>query len=439
MPRYSGALTEETVEACFYETLLQVRKAIEASPAAAKFVLRKLDEAGARLSAAGRAKLPGAPDPEKAYALDAAAPPPGLQLKPGDEVKLSETIATALNHVNKLTGGAVVVSAADLYASTRVSLIGEGFGEGFYNFTANPRSRLYSAGGICEDAMGAIMSGASSFGSHIGVTASYASFLAPLGHISARLHAIGQQARRAYSGSPADTFIMINAHSGLQTGEDGPTHADPQPLQLLEGNFPTGSLITLTPWEPQEVWTLLAAALNRRPAVIAPFVPRSSARLVDRSALGLAPASASAQGIYKLFSTGPRRGRSGGTVVLQGSGVTNVFVADVLPRLREAGISLNVFYVASRELFDLLGEEEKKKIYPERLAMEAMGITDFTLPTMYYWVRSSYGQARTLHPFRNGRYPSSGKAGDVLKEAGLDGAAQFKAVMEYAQSATLGK
>ncbi|HEY4640984.1 MAG TPA: hypothetical protein VII75_06540 [Thermoanaerobaculia bacterium] len=27
----------------------------------------------------------------------------------------------------------------------------------------------------------------------------------------------------------------------LKTGEDGPTHADPQPLQLLQENFPLGS------------------------------------------------------------------------------------------------------------------------------------------------------------------------------------------------------
>ncbi|MEI7528767.1 MAG: hypothetical protein WCK76_07470 [Elusimicrobiota bacterium] len=439
VPRHSGPRTPESVEACFYETLLRVRKAVEDTPAAAKFALRKLDEAGARLAAAGRTRLPGAPDPEKAFSLDPAAPPRELELKPGREVKMGETLAFALNHVNKMTGGAVVAASADLYSSTGVSRVGEGFGEGFYNFSSNPRARLYSAGGICEDAMGAIMSGASAFGSHIGVTASYASFLAPLEHIPARLHAIGQQARRAFCGAPANPFIMINAHCGLQTGEDGPTHSDPQPLQLLEGNFPPGSLITLTPWDPQEIWPLLAASLGRRPAVIAPFIPRPPLKIADRAALGLVPAEAAAQGLYQLQVPAHRRGRPRGTVVLQGSGVAGIFLSEVLPRLREAGLNLNVFYVASRELFERLGEEEKKKLYPERLAQEAMGITDFTLPTMYYWVRSGAGLARTLHPFRNGRYPSSGKAGDVMKEAGLDGAAQLKAVIEYAETVAAGK
>ncbi|MBI4801172.1 MAG: hypothetical protein HY796_01495 [Elusimicrobia bacterium] len=60
-------------------------------------------------------------------------------------------------------------------------------------------------------------------------------------------------------------------------------------------------------------------------------------------------------------------------------------------------------------------------------------VPDFTLPTMYYWVRSAEGIARTLHPFKNGRYPGSGKAAEALKEAGLDERAQFDAVKDYAQ------
>ncbi len=67
---------------------------------------------------------------------------------------------------------------------------------------------------------------------------------------------------------------MVNAHAGPMTGEDGPTHACPQPLQLLQDNFAKGSSITLTPWDPQEVWPLLIAALNARPALLAPFVTR---------------------------------------------------------------------------------------------------------------------------------------------------------------------
>ena len=432
MPRCcSEKPSAEAVEACFHETLLTVRKAVENSPALTAFALKKINEAAARLAAAGRIPRADAPSPEKAYGLDPKTVPPGLVLKPGQEATLRETLAETLNHAGRLTGGAVMAASADLYSSTSVNLAGRGFGEGFFNAVSNPAARLVSAGGICEDGMGALMSGLSGFGSHIGVTSSYAAFIAPLEHIAARLHAIGQQGRRDLDGKPFDTFIMINAHAGLKTGEDGPTHADPQALQLLEGNFPEGAMITLTPWEPQEIWPLMAAALNRRPAVIAPFITRPAETVPDREALGLPPAAAAIKGLYPLLKAG--RGQRHGTIVLQGNGVTTVFMNEVLPEIKKLGLNLNIFYVASRELFDLLGDAEKEKLYPGRLALEAMGITDFTPPTMHRWVCSDEGRARILHPFKNGRYPGSGRAADVMKSAGLDGPAQLKAVKNYAE------
>ena len=40
--------------------------------------------------------------------------------------------------------------------------------------------------------MAGVLSGLSTYGRHIGVGSSYGAFLAPLGHIAARLHAIGR-------------------------------------------------------------------------------------------------------------------------------------------------------------------------------------------------------------------------------------------------------
>ena len=86
------------------------------------------------------------------------------------------------------------------------------------------------------------------YGHAIGVGSSYAGFLAPLAHIAARLHAIGGQARAATEPGPYRPLILVCAHAGLKTGEDGPTHADPQALQVLQENFPRGTAVTLTPW-----------------------------------------------------------------------------------------------------------------------------------------------------------------------------------------------
>jgi len=275
--------------------------------------------------------------------------------------------------------------------------------------------------------MAGILSGLAAYGRHVGVGSSYGAFLAPLGHIAARLHAIGAQAKAPHG--PWSPFLLVCAHAGLKTGEDGPTHADPQPLQLLQENFPRGTAITLTPWDPAEIWPLLAAALRHRPAVLAPFVTRPSETVADRAALGLAPIEAAATGVYLLR---PPKGKGDVTIVLQESAVAYAFVEQALPLLVKDGIDPRVYYVASAELFDLLPPEERQRIFPEAHGREAVGITGFTLPTMFRWVLSDLGRAHTLHPFAKGHFLGSGQGAMVLAEAGLDGASQARAVRAYA-------
>ena len=62
-----------------------------------------------------------------------------------------------------------------------------------------------------------------------------------------------------------------------------------------------------------------------------------------------------------------------------------------------------------------------------------MGITGFTMPTLYRWVTSEEGRRHSLHAYSRGRYPGSGQAHKVLEEAGLDGAAQYQAIRQYAE------
>ncbi|MBI5242168.1 MAG: hypothetical protein HY922_00630, partial [Elusimicrobia bacterium] len=297
---------------------------------------------------------------------------------------------------------------------------------GFYHSKKNPGSRLASVGGICEDAMGAMMSGLSAYGGHIGTASSYSGFIAALEHIAARLHGIGQQARRSVDGKPSRPFIMINAHAGPKTGEDGPTHADPQALQLLQENFPKGVCITATPWDPQEVWPLLCAGLAARPSVFCPFVARPADVIPDRKALDMPPASAAVKGVYCV-----RRADYEATVVLQGSAVMTLFMREVLPKLDQVKPRMNVFYVTSAELFDLLPPGEQEELFPMRNREHALGITDFTLPTLWRWVRSAEGLKRSLHSFKRGAFLGSGSWEQVLVEGGLDGDSQLAAVLDW--------
>ena len=172
----------------------------------------------------------------------------------------------------------------------------------------------------------------------------------------------------------------------------------------------------------------MSAALAKRPALIAPFVTRPNETVPDRAMQGLPPATEAVNGLYALRKA---RGKGDGTLVLQESGVTLVFVKDVLPRLEQAGIDLNVYYVASAELFDMLPAADRARIFPEERAREAMGITGFTLPTLYRWVHSHRGREASLHPFQKGHFLGSGQAHFVMAEAGLDGESQFRAIRAY--------
>ncbi|HJW10006.1 MAG TPA: hypothetical protein VJ483_10250, partial [Holophagaceae bacterium] len=311
-PRCAMGAQGDEVECCFWDALQTLRLILERNPALVTRFTERILVARERLAMRHPKAAPSAPKVHAVYAAaDADDIPDALRLEPGASVTLRGQLGKTLHHLNMASGGALLVASADLLASTSLDEAGRGFPAGFYNAGSNPGSRTLSLGGICEDAMAGILSGISTYGHHIGVGSSYAAFIAPLGHIAARLHAIGSQARQAVDPGPFNPFVLICGHAGLKTGEDGPTHADPQPLQLLQENFPHGTMITLTPWDPQEVWPLMAAALQARPAVIAPFVTRPAEKVLDRAAHGLAPATDADQGVYLLRRA---RGDSDGTL-----------------------------------------------------------------------------------------------------------------------------
>ena len=298
---------EVAVEAAQWATLERYRSLLESDAMTAAMADRIARTAKDRLEARGRKLRDGAPEVERIFAAaDPATVPGELALAPGDKLALRQALGRALGYLNRESGGAILIGAADLLGSTAISDAAAGFPEGFYHRTANPGARSLSVGGICEDGLSCVLSGASAFGTHVGAVASYGAFLAPLGHIAARLHAIGNQARQETEPGPFRPFVLVCAHAGMKTGEDGPTHADPQALQVLQENFVPGTAITLTPWEPAEMWPLMAAAFAARPAVIVPFVTRPGETVPDRDALGLAPPAGGA-GVVPAAAQPPAR------------------------------------------------------------------------------------------------------------------------------------
>ena len=434
LPRLENQKTPDELEHLYYDTLMTMRKVAENEKSMHQHVGRKIAECKDRLAKLDRKPRPESPNLNILYTskdIDSRKIPDELVMPPGKSTTLRGELGKTLGYLNNATKGAFIGGAADLLGSTSVDKLNGNFPAGFYNFVNNPNARLIAVGGICEDALGAFMTGLSSFGYNIGVSASYAAFIAALEHIAARVHCISQQAHHLYSGEPFRTFVMICGHAGLKTGEDGPTHADPQALQLLQENFPHGKAITLVPWDPQELWPLTVEGLKKRPALLAPFVTRPNETIVDRNKYRLPPATAAADGVYQFRKADPSKGHYHGTIVLQGSAVANDFVTYVLPRLDDGRYNMNIYYAASAELFSLLPESRQQEILPEERRREAMGITGFTMPTIYRWVTSAFGRAHSLFSFSHGIYPGSGKADIVMKEVGLNGPAQWNKIQEY--------
>jgi transketolase len=431
-PRFDGDKTPERVEQAYYDSLMVIRKVFESHADKTRHLADLVAACKQRLVSSPRPLRENAPDLGKLYQDNAISPferPEICTYEVGSAQTLRGSLAHGLNHVNRLTNGAIFAAAADLYGSTNISSIGSGFAPGFWHPTRNPESRLFSAGGIAEDAMGGICSGISTLGYQIGVGSSYGAFIAPLNTICAKTHGIGQQTlRHRVPGEPNKTFIIVCGHAGVKTGEDGPTHAEPQALQVLQENFPGDVMISLTPWDPNELWPLTAETLLQRPAVMAAYVTRPSEVILDRAALGLAPPEASVKGVYKLLAA---NGKPDASIVYQGSEVAYAFAAGVLPRLREKGINLDVYYISSAELFDRLDAEERDEIFPASVATSAMMFSGFTKATTYRWIMSERGRQFSMYPWKHGSFLGSGQGDVCLEQAGMHPEAQLEIIERF--------
>jgi transketolase len=428
MPRFCGDPTPQGIEDCFWQTLLTIRKAIIKNPKKFEYLANRL--VTSRQTLDGFSRQASLPQTDKVYAgFTPQNIPAQFNFTAQDNPAIRTVMSEALAYIGKETGASMFVSTADLSGSTGAGAIAKPYAKGFYNKTNNPQSRMVAGGGICEDGLSAVMSGVSAFGKHIGVAASYAAFTAAMMHTQARLHAIGQQCYQEATGKPKNTFVIFNGHAGLSTGEDGPTHADPQCLQLIMEDFPKGSAITLTPLDGNDVWPLLTAALAKRPAVLYPVVIRPNLKIADRQAIGADSAVNAKNGVYSIAKA--EGGLADGVIILQGAGAGEIFVNKVLPELKQKGFKLNVYYVASRELFTMLSQSEQDAILPPQDKKRAIAITDYTLPTMYSWLKSEAGVKMSLYPFMQHKYMTSGKGDDVYREAHLDAQNQLKSVLEY--------
>jgi transketolase len=425
-PRFEGDKTPENIEKYYWDSLLVVRQVIRAQKELSAYIAHQVAQAAQKLNLSGRAVRKDLGNSESLRHFSPENIPAEFKFEVGASYTTRGILGKVLAHLNKETKGTLFVASADLYGSTGAAVIAQDFDKGDFNAVTNPYSRRISAGGICEDGMAAVCSGISAFGKHTAVSSSYGAFVA-FEHVAARLHAIGVQSAREIGLDP-NTLILFNGHASLPTGEDGPTHADPQPLQLLQDNFPKGTCITATPLEVDEIWPLVTRALALKPAIFAPFVVRTSSKFMDRKALGADDASQAVNGVYYLRRA---KGPADGTLFVQGAGVGRIIVEQVLPVLEKEKLNLNIIYITSRELFEMLPPEKQQELVPVELLRSATGITDFTLPTLDAWINSVAGRYHAIYPHKNGKFLQSAGASKVYEQAHMDGKSILEALHVY--------
>lgn len=421
------------VEENFWDSLLTVRAALAGDSELRDFVgervaiakerLGKLNEQRARSNGNGSGPRVDLTAIEK---LDPADPPAALRPKAGDKMALREALARTIGEINRVSHGGIFIAAADLYGSLDFPK-----GIAYVPVDAEHLDGRVVATGITEDGFSGVLAGISAYGRHIGVGGSYAAFMTPMAFTAARLLAIGHEV----GGRSGNPLILVGGHAGPKTGEDGPTHADPQALSAW-ASFPKNSAISLTPWDNLELWPLVLAALQAqpRPAVVVPFVTRPQETVADRASLRLAAATEAIHGVYPLAP--PRKGNVDAYVVMQGSAVMYELVAnggEVLRDIEKSGLNVGFMYVSSAELFDRLPDSEKSKIWNEEMSQHAMGVTDFTLDTMMRWIPTESGRSATLHPFKAGHFLGSGVGPHVLKQGKLAGEDIRDAVIAFAK------
>ncbi len=419
--------TSEVKEEYFYKNLLIVENALESDGQLIDFGYNGLMVSRDALGNAARRPKKNVARVsvifEKSDVLDIKNPPAEILYKAGDSITLRESLGNTLHYLNKLSGGGLYGFAADLVGSTSLNLMCEDFQKKGFHSCENPYAKIIPTG-ICEDGSSSLISGISATGHYMGVGSSYATFMSPMGFTAARLFAIAYQSKHGKDILP---IILINAHAGLKTGEDGPTHACPQTLSLWKSfNKLQWKVITLTPWDPNEIWPLMVASLRERPVVILPYVSRPAEIVVDRKKHNFPDISEVVDGIYYIR----RAKKSKATVLYQGAEV-GIELPNVVETLDREKIDVNILYVSSSELFSYLPKKKQDEILPEEFKQNAMAITGFTIDTMYEYLLSEKGRDFSLHPFKKGIFLGSGPGGEVLKQAGLDVKSQIQTIKKY--------
>lgn len=152
-------------------------------------------------------------------------------------------------------------------------------------------------------------------------------------------------------------FILLAAHDGPETGEDGPTHQGMYWMSMFTA-YP--GIKVYKPMDANETIEMLFYALERGEP-IALSVSRPDTIVLDRS-IGNSKASEAVNGAYVFYeSQKSLKSIKSKVVIVVAGGITLANTMETVPELEKQGLSVKVLAVTSPQLFEELRKNDPKK------------------------------------------------------------------------------
>jgi len=318
-----------------------------------------------------------------------------------------------------------IAASADLAESTNIAGFAKEWddfnGFGWYERDSNPQGALLPQA-ITEFTNAGILAGLATvnfaehpfdqFGGFFGACSTYGSF-SYLKYGPMRLFSQLAQDSEVKVGR----LLWIAGHSGPETADDSRTHFgifSPGVTQL----FPEGHILSLHPWEYNEVAPALGAALATNVPIIALHLTRPPYPTPDREALGMPSHFEAAKGAYVLkeYDEGsPKQG----TVIVRGTSATHS-VVKLLPRIVEEGLNLKIVAAISYGLFADQSKSYQEKVLSQWDWDNSMIVANQAYGLMHNWIGSRKMKSYAVTPDWDNQWRTGGTLAEVTEEAHLD-------------------
>ena len=224
-------------------------------------------------------------------------------------------------------------------------------------------------------------------------------------------------------------LLWIAGHSGPETAEDSRTHFGifaPGVTQL----FPEGHVISLHPWEHNEVTPALSAALLSDAPIIALHLTRPAIEIPLREALGMPSHLEAARGAYviKGFDQGKTKA---GTLIVRGTSATSS-VIQLLPRIVEEGPNVKIVAAISHGLFQLQSRTYREQVLSAWDWQNSMIVSNQAYQLMQHWVSDRRLRRFALTPDWDNRWRTGGTVEEIIAESHLDPERVWEGILRFA-------